>query len=178
MITYERVHELFYYNGSDLVWKICINPRAPKGNIAGCLRHDKYRIIRVDGKSHLAHRLVWLFIHGYLPENFIDHINRNPSDNRLENLRVVTQSCNMKNCGNYVTNISGVKGVFYDKSRKKWSPNIKINNKKYHLGRFKDFDEAVLLRLAAEQCVGWDKCDKLSPAHKYAIDNKLIRLPG
>jgi len=177
MITYERAHELFYYNDKDLIWKISINNRAPKDSLAGCIKSTGYRQIRVDNKIYLAHRLIWLYQKGYMPENDLDHINRNRTDNRIENLREVSKSCNSRNCGNFNSNTSNIKGVCFHKNRGKWISQIGMGVKNYYLGIFENFDEAVLHRLAAEQCLGWDKCDKSSPAHKYAIDNKLIRPP-
>jgi len=44
-------------------------------------------IIGVEGRSYQAHRLVWLYVHGYIPEGIVDHLNHNNSDNRLHNLR-------------------------------------------------------------------------------------------
>jgi len=176
MITYERVHELFDYNGHNLIWKVK-RQGIRKVGVAGSIQPTGYRHIGIDYRKYSEQRLVWLYHYGYIPEHGLDHINRDRSDNRIKNLREVSQSCNMRNCGNLKNNNSGVKGVSFHKRDELWRADIRINNKAYHIGTSEDFDEAVLLRLAAEQCVGWDKCDKLSPAHKYAIDNKLIRLP-
>jgi hypothetical protein len=147
-----------------------------KGDIAGSRRSDGYEIIHIFGKPYYSHRLAWLYEYGYMPENAIDHINRNPSDNRIKNLREVSRICNSRNCKLFVTNSSGVKGVSWVKRMKKWGAYITINYKRKHIGFFNDFDEAVCHRLAAEQCVGWGGCRQKTSAKIYVkkmLNNKL-----
>ncbi len=110
---------------------------------------------------------------GYMPENEIDHTNRNRSDNRIENLREVSRSCNRKNTGNQKNNSSGVKGV-HKSGQSGWSAHIGNGKEQHYLGYTKDFEEAVLLRLAAEQCLGWSGCDLASPAYQYALSHGLV----
>ena len=176
-ITYGRVHELFDYNGHDLIWKKSINSRAPKGSVAGYINSINYRRIRVDGKAYFAHRLIYLYCHGYMPENNLDHRDRNRAKNNIGNLREVSVQCNARNFGNRVDNKSGVKGVYLNKKTKQWRAQIGVAGKHYYLGNFKDFDEAVLLRFAAEQCLNWGSCDFNSPTRQYAIKNNLFNPP-
>jgi len=171
-ITQEYVRELFKYNGKDLVWNVR-RYGATKGRVAGNVGPRGYRRVGINGKIYFAHRLVWLYNYGYFPEYGIDHINRNKSDNRIENLREVSQQCNLRNSCNRTDNSSGVKGVSFCKSDKIWRVRIAISSKEYTLGRSKEFSEAVLLRYAAEQCLGWGRCDKMTPARKYALRNNL-----
>jgi len=173
-ITYERVHELFRYDGKNLIRKVTVNANAQKGSVAGSISNETYRYITVDKIQCLAHRLIWMYHYGYYPENGIDHINRNKTDNRIENLREVSQSCNVRNSGNYKTNTSNVKGVYFFKTDQMWMARIRLADKHHYLGESKDFNEAVLMRYAAEQCLGWESCDKMSPAHEYALKNKLV----
>lgn len=56
-----------------------------------------YQKISIDRKTYFAHRVAWLWVYGEWPNGQIDHINRNKSDNRIENLRVVSQSENAQN---------------------------------------------------------------------------------
>jgi len=176
-ITYERVHELFKYDGKVLIRNVAVSQGTKKGDVAGYIRSNGYRYIKVDYKTYIAQRLVWLFHYGYLPENDIDHINRKRADNRIKNLREVSPSCNLRNCGNYSNSYSGVKGVNLRKNSKTWKVRIGVAGKNYILGSVKDFDEAVLLRLAAEQCLNWESCDTNSPARQYAIKNNLFNPP-
>lgn len=127
--------------------------------------------ICIDYKNYSAHRLAWLYIHGYLPENQIDHINRQKIDNRICNLREVSSQCNTRNTGNRIDNKSGVKGICFDESRGNWIVYIEVNQKRTYLGRINDFDESVCLRLCAEQCLGWSGCDSNSPAYQYVKKN-------
>ena len=176
MLAHKRARELFdYRHDGSLIWKISKGTKRI-GSVAGTFNQTVYSDVKIDGKQYKAHRLIWLWHHGYMPEGDLDHINRVKSDNRIENLREVSRSCNMRNRGNYKTNKSGVKGVYTCKGLGNvWVSHIAVNGKLYKLGYFKCFDEAVLTRLAAEQCLNWDGCDSSSPAYMYAVNNGLIR---
>ena len=126
-----------------------------KGTIAGTLRKDGYIEIRFKGKKHLAHRLVWLYIYGYLPKNQLDHINHNRADNRLENLRESNDRINMLNKTLYLNNSSGVCGVNWYKPNNKWNAQIQVDGKKINLGYFVEFSEAVNARKNAEVLYGF-----------------------
>jgi hypothetical protein len=126
-----------------------------------------YIQIRIDKKLYYAHRLAWLYVYGYFPENNIDHIDHKGYHNWIGNLREVSTQCNARNTGNFKHNSSGVKGVTWYPWVKKWAARIKINGKIRHLGLYEDFTEAVCTRLAAEQCLNWQKCDSTSPAYQY-----------
>ena len=65
--------------------------------VMGNLNKDGYLTISINGRTQMLHRVVYCLYHGYFPENPIDHINRNRSDNRICNLREVTVSCNIRN---------------------------------------------------------------------------------
>ena len=81
----------------------------------------------------------------------VDHINHNILDNRKQNLRIVKHAENLMNTKLYSNNTSGVKGVYWDKSRNKWMVCITAYKHTYHLGRFDDYNEAVRVRLQAEE---------------------------
>lgn len=84
----------------------------------------------------LAHRIAWSIIHGSIPDGMhIDHINGNPTDNRLQNLRLVTAHQNMRNSRRHHVNSHGVKGVCWDKKNGKWSSEIRTPNRRVFLGR-------------------------------------------
>jgi len=95
-ITQEYLKTLFDYVDGNLVTKTtrgCLKT----GTIAGTIKTDLYRSIVIDRKSYCAHRLIWLYVYGKFPDNYIDHINHDRSDNRIENLRDVTISENNRN---------------------------------------------------------------------------------
>lgn len=153
-----RLHELFSYypNSGLLIWKIDVNSRAKAGDVAGHLMPVGYRQISVGGKRLYAHRIAWYMFHGRIPKGGqIDHVNGSKADNRIENLREVTNQENGKNKKKPTTNTSGVVGVCWDKSCEKWMAKIQVDGNYRHLGRFDDFDEAVKVREAAEKELGF-----------------------
>jgi len=159
----------------DFYWKIKPCSNIQTLSIAGCKTGKGYIRIRINKKDYAAHRLAWFYIHGYWPENDIDHEDRIKYHNWIKNLREISQQCNSRNCGNPITNTSRVKGVYWDKYRKKWHSRIMINNKNKSLGRYMYFDNAVCARLAGEQCIGWEGCDSCSPAYLYVQDNIILK---
>jgi len=145
--------------------------RGGTGKTVGCTDRNGYLLIGMGGRHYVLHRIIWLMVYGYLPEHQIDHINRVKDDNRICNLREVTQSCNMRNSKprNHST---GVKGVHKFIEGTSWRAVITIDGRRIDLGVFTDLDDAICHRLAAEQCIGWHTCDKYSSAEKY-VASKL-----
>lgn len=173
-LTQERLKELLDYNPETGVFvnRVRRNNRAKAGDVTGCVGSCGYKRIQINGKLYLSHRLVFLYMEGYLPEHFVDHIDRNKLNNRWSNLRHVNHQCNLRNTGNHCSNKSGVKGVCLDKRNNKWKAYIKLDSKLRNLGHFNDFLEVVCHRLAAEQCLNWSGCDNNSPAYQYVKNNK------
>ena len=126
-----------------------------------------YLNIAIHGKKYKVHRIIWLWYYGYMPESIVEHKDRNPENNKIDNLREVSQSCNLKNTKVRIDNTSGIKGVHLDSFTNKWRASISVNGVTKKLGRFQSFEEAVLHRYAAEQCLGWEYCDFNSSAHKF-----------
>ncbi len=86
------------------------------------------------------------------PEGMVvDHINGNVLDNRLENLRIVTQAQNAINQGLSKNNKSGYKGVNWDKGIKKWTAYITFQRTRYFLGAFDLLEDALEVREEAER---------------------------
>lgn len=104
---------------------------------------------RIFGKKYLAHRIIWLHYYGCLPKNQIDHINHDPTDNRIINLREVTPSENNRNRTLQSNNKVGHNGVYYDKDNNKYRAHIAINNVSKCLGRYATLEEAVEARRVA-----------------------------
>jgi hypothetical protein len=120
-----------------------------------------------DRKLYLAHRLIFLYHFGYMPEHEVDHIDRSRANNRIENLREVSHTCNLRNSTQRSQTSSGVKGLSFHKPTQKWQANIVVNGASRYLGLYSDFAEAVAHRLAAEQCLDWSDCDSSSPAYQF-----------
>jgi hypothetical protein len=70
---------------------------AKAGNESGWMDNCGYFIIKLNRKTYKAHRIAWLLTYGSWPEDQIDHINGNGLDNRLENLRDVSNRENLRN---------------------------------------------------------------------------------
>lgn len=124
------------------------------GKEAGCLDSKGYIRIRTGGCVWVAHRVIWKFVTGEDPE-FIDHINGDRSDNRLCNLRSVTQTENARNTARHRTNTSGCTGVFWHTRESRWYAVISINAKRKVLGSFRDKADAIAARKAAEKQLGY-----------------------
>ena len=103
------------------------------------------------GKEHLAHRIIFLHAHGYLPKE-IDHINGNPADNRIVNLRAITHAENMKSQKKRIDNTSGITGVY--KVRQRWRVRVVHNKKAYDLGYFKSKEAAEAAVIAKRKELG------------------------
>ena len=153
ILTQERLKELLSYDPETGVFVRIkqTSSNALIGDVAGNTDSKGYRKIHINGKMFKLHRLVWLYITGEFPPSEIDHIDRNPLNNRFANLRVVTRSENMQNTSKYLNNTSGYKGVSYQKCRKKWYASIRINNVQKNLGRFPTPEEASAAYLAAQK---------------------------
>ncbi len=95
-----------------------------------------YIIYNIDNKNYRAHRLAWFIYYGIWPQAHIDHINGVRDDNRICNLREVTVRKNQQNLRCHREG-KVLLGAHWDKSKKKWTSNIRINGKSVHLGTFK-----------------------------------------
>jgi hypothetical protein len=136
-------------------WKIS-KQRVQFGKIAGGFDRDGYIRININGKKYSAHRLAWLYMEGYWPEHQIDHKFGIKDDNRWSEIQHVTKFCNLQNQKVDKRNKSGFPGVTGNNITKKWRSLIRINNKKFHLGYYKDPLEAALARFTAEMdCPNW-----------------------
>jgi hypothetical protein len=112
------------------------------GKLAGSLHSRGCVHISIFKKLHKAHRLAWLYVHGEWPDGEIDHINGVPNDNRICNLRVVTRSENMQNTRRRYKGVTFKRGY--------WRARISLDNHQIFLGQFKNREDALAARKAAE----------------------------
>ena len=157
MLTFERANELFHYEpgSGKLFWKATTTNRVSVGDEAGSpCKSTGYINVVVDGKGYTLHRIAILLSTGkYEKGTQVDHINHDRSDNRLENLRVVSHAVNMRNQSLRNTNKTGITGVcvkYTRKGTKRYEANITYNFKNIYLGRYKTPEEAAAARRAAE----------------------------
>ena len=153
--TPEYLKWLFHYNRkTGKLFRRVTRSNQRKRIEVGCPNELGYLTVGVDGKYYLVHRIVWVMSYGYWPEPFIDHIDGDPGNNRLDNLREVSNRCNMQNQRMNSRNTSGFPGVSRYGSR--WGAQIRIQGKNLHLGYYSNRLEAALARLTVEvQCEKW-----------------------
>ena len=108
---------------------------------------DGYIVTTKNRTNLFLHRLLTAAGPGFV----VDHINHDTTDNRRQNLRVVTQSQNMQNACFEGKNTSGIVGVNWDEKMKKWHARINVNKVTIELGYFEDFDDAAEARIIAEE---------------------------
>lgn len=113
-----------------------------------------YYDVKVKSKWHrfYFHRFILDF-----PKESIDHINSNTLDNRKVNLRIVSHQQNHCNLNDQLqsNNISGVRGVYFDKLKDVWVAQIKVKGKLYNLGSSVNKQIAITLRKNAERRFGF-----------------------
>lgn len=119
-----------------------------------------YCVTKLLNRRYFSHSVIWAFHTGQWPIYQIDHINRIKDDNRIENLRDIPQSENVKNAPRRGDNSSGVVGVRWHKSSRKWQGRIHHNKKEYSLGCFKNKQDAVNARKQAEIRFGFYSIDQ------------------
>lgn len=127
------------------------------GKVAGCSMKDTgYITIRICNSLHLAHRLAWIVTHGSIDDSMdIDHQNGIKSDNRIENLRLVTRKVNAKNASRSKSNSTGITGVHIRRDTGKYSSEIMVDYKKISLGCFDNIFDAACARKSAERMYGF-----------------------
>lgn len=140
-ITADQVRAVLDYRDGHLWWR---HPKQGRrlSKPAGGVDENGYGIICIDGIRYKTHRLVWLYVYGVWPDGLVDHIDGNPSNNDVSNLREASQSENLRNRGAQSNNKSGFKGVCWDSRKKRWLSQIAINGKNKHLGYFQTVEEA------------------------------------
>ena len=124
-------------------WRKSPSDKIRVGQIAGGRHCQGYTSITFLGQKYLAHRLAWLYCFGVWPKDQIDHINGVKTDNRIKNLREATAVENGRNMRLPKDNTSGYKGVYRDRTRRKWLAHIRVNGVMKNLGRFTDIEAAA-----------------------------------
>lgn len=142
-ITHEQLLKVLKYD-VDLgifTYKESRGNRAA-GATAGYTHGTGYKYIELGGKAYSEHRLAWFYCFNRWPINDIDHIDRDPSNNKLSNLREATTSENMRNRSIGVNNTSGFLGVSLYKPTGKWRATFVLNGKAKHIGYYDTPEEA------------------------------------
>lgn len=169
-LTQHKLKTLLDYNSETGVFTwICTSKYSNllPGDIAGCLDNKGYRIITIEEKSYKAHRLAFLWMEGYLPENAVDHFDRNKDNNAWSNLREVSAQCNARNRAIISTNRSGITGVCWSKATKKWQATIRVASKNIYLGQFDNIIDAAKARWKGEKLYNFPNCNSTSSAYQF-----------
>lgn len=142
---YERAAEILEYDPET--GKLIRSFKNGRAEEAGTISSRGYIqvSITIDGKQNklYSHRIIYFIHHGDLPE-FLDHIDGDRLNNRIENLRSATKQENNRNSKPRKNSSSKYLGVSWNKARQKWVAEIRINEKKKHLGLFTDEKDAAL----------------------------------
>lgn len=120
-----RSREYFASDWSYKVW----NMRYPEEE-AFTTNSRGYLSGRIFNKGYLAHRVCFAMYHGYWPTGEIDHVDGNPSNNLIENLREVTSSENSMNMKRHSHNTSGVNGVYFEGFTNRWVASAEKGGKR------------------------------------------------
>ena len=158
MVPRAELEELFEYRdgtlyGKEVGWRRKASNSRVMGRPLGSPMGSGHLILKFKdkrGKKHsfLVHRVVYMMHHGCLPE-MLDHINRDPADNRIDNLRPATKSLNSQNRGAQSNTKWGVRGIYQDKYGG-YNVHIQISGKRKSLGRTMCLGKAWRMRKDAE----------------------------
>jgi hypothetical protein len=141
MLTQEIVIDLLRYEDGNLFWKKDVSRNVKTGAKSGCFDKFGYVIVKINKKNYKAHHLIWMIHYGYKPK-LIDHIDRNPSNNKIENLREATNAENQFNRTFNKNSLSLVKGVTWNKKSNKWKAECRFNGKSHYFGVFENILDA------------------------------------
>ena len=151
-LTQSKVRELLDYDhaSGSLTWR----PRPERtyhdarwnrrfaGKVAGRVYPDGYLRFTLMGVPVIAHRLIWLYVHGEWPSGVIDHRDGNPINNRLSNLRLASVRDNTANSKKRAGTSSRFKGVTWVKTHQKWKAAIEERREVRFLGYFETEEAA------------------------------------
>jgi hypothetical protein len=130
-------------------WAERPSPRVRVGDVAGTVNGHGYLNIGFDGRTYKAHRLAWLYVHGEWPVGQIDHRNGDRTDNRLANLRVVTNAENLRSARRARSDsATGLVGV--SRAGGRYRARMMVNGQSRSLGTYDTPEQAHAAYLAAK----------------------------
>ena len=145
---------IWYEESTGLPWSTRVKGRGKNNGKLKLLTSKNshgYYTVYINGKIKYYHRLVWEHFNGEISAGFqIDHINNVRTDNRIENLQLLTNKDNCRCRLKQKNNISGKPGVSWHKRDKKWRAQIYINGKNKYLGLFEQLEAASQAYLQAK----------------------------
>lgn len=156
----DDLRRLLAYNPKtgEILWNTPPSRHFRSGAPAGSLHRQGYRRISLGGYDIPAHRIAFALFHGRWPTDLIDHINGIKADNRIENLREASHSGNNQNRPTPRNNTSGVKGVCWRRSLKKWRAEVYRDKIRYCLGHFINKQDAIKAVTKARERIHGEFC--------------------
>lgn len=153
----DRLKELLHYDPATGIstHKVARGP-CKAGSEAGCLNGMGYVRICLDYVDYTGRRLAWLYQHGVMPEDQVDHRNGNRADNRIENLRLADNSQNNQNRILQSNNTSGFKGVSLHKQSALWFAYATQGGKRISAGYHRTPEEAFVASTALRESLHGD----------------------
>lgn len=143
LISQNELKKFLYYNPETGIFKwIAKSSRGTKiGAVAGCYS-EGYNLIQFKGKLLQAANLAWIYVNGVVPEGYeVDHIDKNPSNNSWNNLRIGTHRENSFNRNNSRTLKRKLPKWVYP-SGNKFRARVNLNGKLINLGVFEEVEDA------------------------------------
>ena len=133
----------FDFETGKAFWKKSIGGKSREGQEAGYTNSDGYVCVTIEGITYGLHRLIWFAFYKRWPQNMLDHIDRNPSNNTITNLREADASLNGHNASVGIRNKTGVKGVSFDPAYKlPYRVSINKHGKLLHKSNHSTLEEA------------------------------------
>jgi hypothetical protein len=154
-VPVEELRRRYHYDGERLIHAIRPSKNVRAGDFADTTINShgyRHACMTTDGtyKIFYAHRIIFAWVHGHWPANQIDHIDGNKLNNRIENLREVSNAGNARNQKRRSTNTSGHTGIYWHNHANKWAAQITVDGRRMRLGYFHSKSDAIAVRKAAE----------------------------
>jgi len=154
-LTLELLQSLFDYQNGELFWQDPVRAESVKRRREWSLKArpfsaTAYRYIFIDKRSYPLHRAIFVYHYDSIDDSiFVDHIDNDRRNNRIENLRLATKVQNQHNTTLSTNNTSGIKGVSWKKSHQSWAVSIFAHGRYVFRANFKDLELAELAAIEA-----------------------------
>lgn len=114
------------------------------GSVAGNVNSNGYWVVGINSTKYRQHRLAWFYHYGCWPVGTVDHLDCNRANNRIDNLRDVSQAVNIQNQRTATkASQSGVLGVYWSERRQGFIASLHIDRKQKRRGPYKTIERAT-----------------------------------
>lgn len=177
--TAEQLRERLSYNPEtgSLIWRVQSGRRSLVGKEAGSLASNGRQYVHLEGHMYLAHRVIWCMVHGRWPTENLSALNGDYTDLRLCNYVEISSGKTAQKGGiKRAAGRSGIPGVAWDESRKKWIVMLTRNYKSHNVGRFDTIEEALAARERAIERLDGEPVDLTERQRQYQRVRRRQRL--